>query len=207
MVVLAPCPLPLPSMVFWVKSVEGEGGSRQTQWDRYCWAGYCHDHPTQSCFGDCLCSAPQQRCISHTLFPVTQVKSGGFVLLPADPVTCTKVAGSAAHARFQQALPYPWVLGRELQQSPKPAGGDPAAGGEAESPQSRILPVPQPQPVAEPFKEPRWNLLPAQHDAVPLTGAESWASAQLHSPAKNSPECHLSPECDGFGEGRPIFRS
>lgn len=108
---------------------------------------------------------------------------------------------------FSKPFLTPGFWGGSCSRAQSQQGGDPAAGGEAESPQSRILPVPQPQLVAEPFKEPGWNILPAQHDAVPLTGAESWAAAQLHSPAKNSPGCHLSLECDGFGEGRPIFRS
>lgn len=82
--------------------------------------------------------------------------------------------------------------------------------------QSCILPVPQPKVVMGPFKEPCKKILPAQHDAVPLMGAESSAPAQTHSGAKNrhfpthtppSPGCHLRSWCDGFREGRSIYRS
>lgn len=66
--VRAPCPSPLPSMLFWVKSVEDEGAWWQTPWERYFWAGDCRDHPAQGRFGGRLCSAPRHRCVSHALF-------------------------------------------------------------------------------------------------------------------------------------------
>lgn len=78
---------------------------------------------------------------------------------------------------------------------PKTSRGDPAVGEEAERSQSCILPVPQSKPVMEPFKEPRRKILPAQHDAVPLTGAESSAPAQIHSRAKNRHHPPLCPQC------------
>lgn len=77
------------------------------------------------------------------------------------------------------------LLGGGDATEPRASRGDPAAGREAERPQHSILPVPQPQVVTEPSREQRRKIPPAQHDAVPLTGAESFSPAPFT--AKNSP--------------------
>lgn len=167
-------------------------------------------------------AATQQHCTSLTpfllLLPTTHLEKWGIYALEHSCCHGIMHEGSMKHSpnkdiSASHGRPFHTRgSGEGDATEPKTSRGDPAAG-EAERAQSCILPVPQSKPVMEPFKEPRRKILPAQHDAVPLMGAESSAPAQIHLEAKNrrtpppSSVCHLRSECDGFREGRPIYRS
>lgn len=134
--------------------------------------------------------SPQQHRTSHPpllpLLPTTRFEKREIYALEHSCCHSVRQEGSMKHSpnksKATAASSVPRALGRKVQQSPKLAGG--VQRWEKQQ-RGHILPVPQAKLVMEPFKEPRRKILPAQHDAVPLTGAESSAPAQTHSGAKN----------------------